>query len=50
MLAESAPRPVVVRTDAASGGTDTSALSTLLLARLLPGLQERPDVVTREQD
>src|SRR5699024_2243515 len=33
-LAGSAPRPVVVHTDAASG--DHSALSTLLLAQLLP--------------
>ncbi|GLU48033.1 SPFH domain-containing protein [Nocardiopsis ansamitocini] len=37
-LAESAPTPVVVRTDAGSG--DTSALSTLLLAQLLPTLGE----------
>lgn len=37
MLADAAPRPVIVRTDQA-GGTDTSALSTLLLAQLLPGL------------
>jgi regulator of protease activity HflC (stomatin/prohibitin superfamily) len=35
-LAESAPRPVVVRTSGASG--DTSALSTLLLAQILPQL------------
>ncbi|WP_067965325.1 SPFH domain-containing protein [Nocardiopsis trehalosi] len=34
-LAERAPQPVVVRTD---GGGDSSALSTLLLAQLLPGL------------
>ncbi|MER7865921.1 SPFH domain-containing protein [Streptomyces cellulosae] len=34
-LAEKAPRPVVVRTD---GGTDTSALSTLFTAQLLPRL------------
>ncbi|MEU8382893.1 SPFH domain-containing protein [Streptosporangium sp. NPDC048865] len=35
-LAESAPRPVVVRTSGASG--DPSALSTLLLAQILPRL------------
>lgn len=35
-LAEQAPQPVVVRTDGGSG--DTSALSTLLTAQLLPGL------------
>lgn len=35
-LAESAPRPVIVQTDGAGG--DTSALSTLLLAQLLPQL------------
>ncbi|MFY1632791.1 SPFH domain-containing protein [Solwaraspora sp. WMMB335] len=34
-LAEKAPQPVVVRTDGAGGG-DTSALSTLLTAQLLP--------------
>lgn len=34
-LAGRAPRPVVVRTDGA-GGADTSALSTLLTAQLLP--------------
>ncbi|GAA2915323.1 SPFH domain-containing protein [Streptomyces erythrogriseus] len=34
-LAGKAPRPVVVRTD---GGTDTSALSTLFTAQLLPRL------------
>lgn len=33
-LAEHAPRPVIVHTDAGSG--DTSALSTLLMAQLLP--------------
>ncbi|WP_157129693.1 SPFH domain-containing protein, partial [Thermobifida halotolerans] len=38
-LAERAPQPVVVRTDPGSG--DTSALSTLLLAQLLPGIGER---------
>ena len=36
-LAEDAPRPVIVHTDAGSG--DTSALSTLLMAQLLPQLQ-----------
>ncbi|WP_436756799.1 SPFH domain-containing protein [Streptosporangium sp. V21-05] len=35
-LAESAPRPVVVRTSGTSG--DTSALSTLLMAQILPQL------------
>ncbi|MDT0303633.1 SPFH domain-containing protein [Streptomonospora wellingtoniae] len=35
-LAEHAPQPVVVRTDGQSG--DASALSTLLLAQMLPGL------------
>jgi regulator of protease activity HflC (stomatin/prohibitin superfamily) len=43
-LAESAPRPVIVHTDAGSG--DTSALSTLLMAQLLPRIgaeaSERP--------
>ncbi|MDW5326412.1 SPFH domain-containing protein [Plantactinospora sp. KLBMP9567] len=34
-LAEKSPQPVVVRTDGAGGG-DTSALSTLLTAQLLP--------------
>ncbi len=38
-LAEQAPTPVVVRTG--SGAGDTSALSTLLLAQLLPGITER---------
>lgn len=33
-LAESAPRPIIVHTDATSG--DTSALSTLLMAQLIP--------------
>lgn len=37
LLAEAAPRPVIVKTDASSG-TDSSALSTLLLAQILPGL------------
>lgn len=36
-LAESAPRPVIVHTDAE--GSDNSALSTLLLAQLLPQIQ-----------
>ena len=36
-LAEDAPRPVIVHTD--SGGGDTSALSTLLMAQLLPRMQ-----------
>ena len=38
-LAERAPKPVVVRTDSGSG--DASALSTLLLAQLLPGITEQ---------
>nr|WP_155073337.1 SPFH domain-containing protein [Streptomyces taklimakanensis] len=42
-LAGSAPRPVVVRTDGAGGG-DTSALSTLLTAQLLPRLTALPPV------
>ena len=36
-LAENAPRPIVVNTDAAAG--DSSALSTLLMAQLLPQVQ-----------
>ncbi|MGI8949236.1 MAG: SPFH domain-containing protein [Ornithinimicrobium sp.] len=36
-LAESAPRPVIVHTDEQGGG-DTSALSTLMMAQLLPQL------------
>lgn len=40
LLAEAAPRPVIVKTDS-SGGADSSALSTLLLAQLLPGLGEQ---------
>jgi regulator of protease activity HflC (stomatin/prohibitin superfamily) len=36
-LAESAPRPVIVHTDAGAG--DSSALSTLLMAQLLPQIQ-----------
>src|SRR5690606_32228319 len=38
-LAERAPKPGVVRTDSGSG--DASALSTLLLAQLLPGITEQ---------
>ncbi|MFC7304263.1 SPFH domain-containing protein [Streptomyces monticola] len=38
-LASKAPQPVVVRTD---GGSDTSALSTLLAAQLLPRLTSAP--------
>ncbi|GAB2774963.1 SPFH domain-containing protein [Streptomyces daliensis] len=40
-LAGRAPQPVVVRTDGAGGG-DTSALSTLLTAQLLPRLTALP--------
>ena len=40
-LAGRAPQPVVLRTDGASGG-DTSALSTLLAAQLLPRLTALP--------
>ncbi|MFP3988000.1 SPFH domain-containing protein [Streptomyces sp. E11-3] len=40
-LATKAPQPVVVRTDAGGGG-DTSALSTLLAAQLLPRMTELP--------
>ncbi|MCK0110711.1 SPFH domain-containing protein [Ornithinimicrobium sp. F0845] len=36
-LAENAPRPVIVHTDAGTG--DNSALSTLLMAQLLPQIQ-----------
>lgn len=36
-LADDAPRPVIVHTDAGSG--DSSALSTLLMAQLLPQIQ-----------
>lgn len=36
-LAENAPRPIVVNTDAKAG--DSSALSTLLMAQLLPQIQ-----------
>ena len=36
-LAESAPRPVIVHTD--PGASDNSALSTLLMAQLLPQIQ-----------
>ncbi|MFI9470707.1 SPFH domain-containing protein [Streptomyces sp. NPDC052492] len=42
-LAGKAPRPVVVRTD---GGTDTSALSTLFTAQLLPRLTAGDRLVT----
>ncbi|MDG4766760.1 SPFH domain-containing protein [Solwaraspora sp. WMMD406] len=42
-LAGKAPQPVVVRTDGA-GGTDTSALSTLLTAQLLPGTVGLPAI------
>ncbi|GII02525.1 SPFH domain-containing protein [Planobispora takensis] len=49
-LAESAPRPVVVRT--ASGQGDSSALSTLLMAQILPQLggngQLKPSVGNTE--
>ncbi len=38
-LAQQAPTPVIVHTD--GGGTDSSALSTLLLAQLLPRLEQR---------
>lgn len=48
VLAEAAPRPVIVRTDV-GGGTDTSALSTLLLAQLLPGLSSAPRAVPRPE-
>lgn len=49
-LAVSAPQPVVVRTDGPGGG-DTSALSTLLTAQLLPkaGLQ-KPVLVRADDD
>ncbi|MHA7126949.1 SPFH domain-containing protein [Janibacter indicus] len=40
-LAEDAPRPVIVHTDAGAG--DSSALSTLLMAQLLPQLQSGGD-------
>ncbi|WP_156726015.1 SPFH domain-containing protein [Streptomyces apocyni] len=42
-LASKAPQPVVVRTDAGGGG-DTSALSTLLAAQLLPRMTSLPAV------
>ncbi len=38
-LAEAAPRPVIVHTD--ERGTDSSALSTLLMAQLLPQIQSQ---------
>lgn len=41
VLAEKAPQPVVVHTD--GNGGDTSALSTLLTAQLLPRLSGTPD-------
>jgi regulator of protease activity HflC (stomatin/prohibitin superfamily) len=44
-LAEHAPQPVLVRT--AEGSGDTSALSTLLLAQLLPQLGSRASGPTR---
>jgi regulator of protease activity HflC (stomatin/prohibitin superfamily) len=43
-LAERAPQPVIVRTDASGG--DQSALSTLLLAQLVPQLGERRRAVS----
>ncbi|MHC0431711.1 SPFH domain-containing protein [Streptomyces sp. O3] len=42
-LASKAPQPMVVRTDAGGGG-DTSALSTLLAAQLLPRMTALPAV------
>ncbi|WP_256838166.1 SPFH domain-containing protein [Ornithinimicrobium faecis] len=49
-LAESAPRPVIVHTDAGAG--DNSALSTLLMAQLLPQIQagatSRPRAVAQQ--
>lgn len=44
-LASKAPQPVVVRTDGGSG--DTSALSTLLAAQLLPRMTALPAAPTR---
>ncbi|MFR9796748.1 SPFH domain-containing protein [Streptomyces sp. MS06] len=44
-LAGKAPQPVVVRTDGT--GTDTSALTTLLTAQLMPRLNTLPAAVTR---
>ncbi|HET7305938.1 MAG TPA: SPFH domain-containing protein [Segeticoccus sp.] len=44
-LAEQAPRPVIVHTD--GGGTDGSALSTLLLAQLLPAMTGARDGARR---
>ncbi|WP_062204065.1 SPFH domain-containing protein [Streptomyces sp. NBRC 109706] len=46
-LAGKAPQPVVVRTDAGSGG-DSSALATLLTAQLLPRLAAPPE--TRQDE
>lgn len=40
-LADSAPRPVIVHTDA-DGGGDNSALSTLLMAQLIPQMSDKP--------
>jgi regulator of protease activity HflC (stomatin/prohibitin superfamily) len=47
-LASKAPQPVVVRTDGGSG--DTSALSTLLAAQLLPRMTALPAAPTRYFD
>src|SRR5699024_1352239 len=44
-LADHAPRPVIVHTDAGTG--DTSALSTLLMAQLLPQLRSGGSVPER---
>jgi regulator of protease activity HflC (stomatin/prohibitin superfamily) len=41
-LAGKAPQPVVIRTDGDTGGGDTSALTTLLAAQLLPRLAPSP--------
>ncbi|MBC9711024.1 SPFH domain-containing protein [Streptomyces sp. TRM66268-LWL] len=41
-LASKAPQPVVVRTDGGAGTGDTSALSTLLAAQLLPRMTPLP--------
>ncbi len=41
-LAGSAPQPVVVRTDGAGSGTDTSALTTLLTSQLIPRMSASP--------
>ncbi|UGY92418.1 SPFH domain-containing protein [Streptomyces gobiensis] len=42
VLAQKAPRPVVVHTDGAGGSPDGGALSTLLTAQLLPRLSALP--------